>query len=932
MSWSGRASRASIVLGFSLTLGAVAVARQAGPPEGPQQREMRFLQGLRERGYYDLALEYLNALRRDPKAPRELKVLLDYDEGLGLLEEAAALNDLERRRQLLEKARTKLDAFVKANPNHVKTPEAFVAMARLQLERGQTAALQGEEAGTDAEKRARVAEARAAYDEARKAYDKALQPLRDAYAAYPSFLPEGDPRRAARDHAHVALMDAELQRALVDYEEAQTYRPDDPEHTRLLDTARAAFKGHYDRYRSWVSGFFAHMWEAKCLEEKGDFGPAIAIYKELLDQPDPSLAPLKRKVGYFRALVHAKRGEHPIVIDLCDEWLRTYPNASRSDEGVGVRFQLAKSVLARLPEFDQVNQEAGLRRATDLLTEVVRYYSPFKAEAIELLKKYRPAAAQRASQIANMSYDEASAQADSAISTHEWDRAIQFLKQAVRRAGPSRDIEKANLARLRMAYCYYELGNHYAAAALAEHLARNYPKWGQATKAAGIGLASWTNAYNTFHAADRGADLEHLIDLATYTAATWPDTETGDSSRFTLGEIALGRGRYADAIQAFMAVRDASPRRQDALVKAGDAHWRLGAQLRDQGKSDEANVEATAAENLMKQALEARRAAQIAPTDPGLITNVNALAEIYRAGGRPKDALALLGPTAQALDDGTLSTETARLKLGLLTIQLRAHLANGQPDKAIEDMAKIEKLGDAEASLTQLYFELGRSLKREMDALETKIDSASRTRLKQTREAYGQFLEQLSKSEAGQTYDSLMFAGESLLGLNRPQPALALFDKVLATYDKDPEFQKRPGASERLLRARLRRAEALRKQRKFTEARAVLEEIRTLTPRQLELLMEEGRLLEDQAAAETDSARWNEAYNHWKRLAGLLDRARPRRVEYFEAQLHAAMALQGLGQQPQAVRVLKGVMTLYPTVGNPDMKKQYEDLLGKIDK
>ena len=53
--------------------------------------EMRFLQGLRERGYNDLALEYLDALRKDPSVSPELKVVLDYEEGRGILDEATRL-------------------------------------------------------------------------------------------------------------------------------------------------------------------------------------------------------------------------------------------------------------------------------------------------------------------------------------------------------------------------------------------------------------------------------------------------------------------------------------------------------------------------------------------------------------------------------------------------------------------------------------------------------------------------------------------------------------------------------------------------------------------------------------------------------------------------------------------------------------------------
>src|SRR5207248_1854527 len=73
--------------------------------------ELRFLQGLRERGYHDLALDYLNDLRQSPGTSAELRAVLDYEEGRGLLEEASRMADLEARAAQLDKARARLDAF-----------------------------------------------------------------------------------------------------------------------------------------------------------------------------------------------------------------------------------------------------------------------------------------------------------------------------------------------------------------------------------------------------------------------------------------------------------------------------------------------------------------------------------------------------------------------------------------------------------------------------------------------------------------------------------------------------------------------------------------------------------------------------------------------------------------------------------------------------
>ena len=78
--------------------------------------------------------------------------------------------------------------------------------------------------------------------------------------------------------------------------------------------------------------------------------------------------------------------------------------------------------------------------------------------------------------------------------------------------------------------------------------------------------------------------------------------------------------------------------------------------------------------------------------------------------------------------------------------------------------------------------------------------------------SYGpEFLKALAASQDGQTYDSLMFAGESLLELGEAEQADAIFARVLEVFGADPAFQVTKDET-RLLRTRIRKAAALREQ------------------------------------------------------------------------------------------------------------------------
>jgi hypothetical protein len=915
------APRAIVLAGTLLVTSSLLADDSTQDPQ--TQASLKFLQAIRERGYFDVALDYIADLRKDPDTPADLKTVLDYEEGRSLLAEATRAADLEVRNDQLEKARAKLAAFAKANPNHALAAEALVQLANVLTERGMTAIFQAGEATTSAEKELKLAEARGAFGQSRTAYVDAEKPLKKLFDSFPKFIPEGDPRRTERDRAHIALMFAELYRTDLDFEEAQTYPFGSKERNELLERGVTAFEDVYKRYRQQSAGIYARMMQGKCYEEQGKLTEAMGIYKELMDHTDPGVKQYQRKISYFQTIVDGKRGEHALAVDRASAWLQAYPNAHRTEEGVGVRLELAKNILAQLPNMKDSEKDLAIRRATDILTDVTRNPSRLKAEALALLKKYKPKAAANPIAAAGLSFDDAMAQGQSAVDTHEWDRAIAMFRQAVRKADPNKDIEKTNRARYLMAFAHYQAQHFYEADVLAEHIARNYPRFNQAAQAAEIGMAALTLAYNTYNKLDQKSDLDRLIDLCNYAAETWPDTTQADAARLTVGEVELGRGNYLAGAAAYEAVRQNSPKRLDALVRAGDGHWFEANKLRDQGKTAEAEAQEKLALERLDTALKARREANTPPTDLGLIKNVKALAEIHRVNGRTKEALALLEPLTQKLGSNQSAPEIAEQVVGLLTVQLRAHIANGQADQAIADMKLLETANAGRIPLTQLYLELSLTLQKELEAEKAKKYT---TNLNRTKDAYLQFIQALANSKSGQTFESLAFAGQQLLSLDKPKEAEEIFDRVL----KDPAMVKAAGAGNpsKLNNLKLRKAEAMWKQKQFADALALIAEARKADPKSLLPLWKEGELYEDWGRS--DPKQWSKALAHWTWMSQRLEKSRNLRNEFYDSIYHVALALQGLQKKSEAKKTLEGIVALHPNVGSPELKAKYEKLIATL--
>jgi cellulose synthase operon protein C len=909
--------------------GLLALGLPARAGEDPRT-VVKFLQELKTHGMHEEALYFIGQLRDDASLPADLKVTLDYEEGRTLIDEASRSNDLVLRDELLRDAKEKLDGFVKANPQRPEARDALVQLAKMLVERGYLAVLQSEDTKDKSKKDAKLAEARAAYIQAREAYGKAVEALKPALAKYPVSMSENDPRRPERDLVEASYLDAMLQQGVCDHELAQTYPEGAPERTKLLDGALKQFQDLHNAHREQWAGLTAQMWQAKCFEEKGELGPAIGIYKQLLEHTDPRLRGLQRNVGYFYIVALAKRQEYPLAADQATAWLRTYnrPQERRSKEGIGVQLELAKAIDAQMSGISADGKTSAARQIVDSLNQVVRFASPYKNEALALLKKYKPSSALKAEEISRLTYQDAMEKADEAISANEWDRAITLLKAAARKADVIREPDKVNMARYNLAFCYFMNKQYYEAYVMAEHLVRRYPRGGLSPKATTIAMQALVEAYNTYTDIDRMSDIDRVVDIAQFAAETWPDREEGDEARLNLGQIALGQGKYDHAIDAFAGIRRKSARWLEAQTRLGAAHWAKSRVLERRGDVTTAAAEGAKAIDVLQGALKVRRESGTAATDPGLVGNVGDLAIVLTESGKATEALQLVEPIARAQ---TIRSGPAYSRL--MEAQLMAFIGTNQVQKAIDTMKTLEQAGGG-ANLTQLYLKLGRLLQRELDSLKQKGNT---TAYAQMHQSYKTFLTTLAGAKAGQTYESLEWAGESLLSLDAYKEAEDVLQRVLKEFIQDPQFLQQPNGKMSALRTRLKLAAALRGQgraekAKFEEADKLVADLLKEFPKYLEPQLEKGMLLEAQAEAKYNRVQWSTALGHWQALARKLEAIRPRRLEYYDAWYHIAWALYQQRETVKARQTLQGIMRLTPTVGSPEMKTKYEALLQRLAK
>ena len=184
------------VFGLAAVLVLLAGSASAAPPY------LKFVQGLRDRGYEDMALYELDRLAADPAVPADVKDVLDYERALTMLRMAKSQADPEGRAARLDEAAAVLERFVAAHPKHPLVPQAGSERGRILLGRAETGVLRARAADDKAaadgfrqQARQDVAKARGIFESARGKYEEQVK-------AFGAFVDKGDEeKRAARDAA-----------------------------------------------------------------------------------------------------------------------------------------------------------------------------------------------------------------------------------------------------------------------------------------------------------------------------------------------------------------------------------------------------------------------------------------------------------------------------------------------------------------------------------------------------------------------------------------------------------------------------------------------------------------------------------------------------------------------------------------------------------
>ncbi len=792
-----------------------------------EEDHLGFLRGLRQRGYSDMAMLYLEQLASDPNVPAEVKAVVDFERAMTLLQGVGSLHSPEAQKEQIERAQGFLEQFIQQHPRHPLAGRANSELGRLLLSKARVLIWEAEAAGTDEQKEKLREQAREAVKQARAIFKVAHDQHKAAWEAFPKFIDQEKDREQyeKRREAEVRYIRAQIDLALTTYAEAQTYEPDSVQYTNLLIEAAKQFEEIHTRYRSQTGGLYARLWQGKCFEEQGDIQRALGIYNELLKHPGNSetMRQLQDQARHFRlvCLNHPDRKAYELARKEAEEWLQTVDRRrSRTEAGIGIRWELVRALegLARSENVKPEERERYLRQALEVAREVNRFPGRYKHPSTLKIRELNIALHGRAEEpkdfgtayrlaqesLAKVSerreaLEKARSSGDQkAIETAEADLKLvlnetaRLLRLALSLADEDTPLSELQQARYYLAWVSMLMGRYYESAILAEFVARTYKETDPDEKekaekiaedCAFLAVAAYSRAYNESRPEDQEVDLQNLIRVCNMFTRRWPNSPRANEARLTLGRLYSQQNRPVEAAKWFSQIPPSDKHYAEAQVSAGLAYWeavtnadRLPETERPQ--PEQLNEWAKKAEEFLRRGIEKLEASlpENRPGTPQLYSAKVNLAQILLTSGRHEEALKVLQDPphsvveAIAVEEGQKrpappNVKSAEFASFVYQVLLQCYIGIGDTEKAQTVMKQLETLyADREDSAAELTV-LYRQLGAEQKKQLERLKATGRIEeLQKVKESLTAFLEQI-RQHAADSYGTLLWVAETYRGL-----------------------------------------------------------------------------------------------------------------------------------------------------------------------
>ena len=859
---------------------------------------VQFVEGLRSRGYYDTAVEFLDDLSVRTDLPGEVRDVLDLQRGITLQQMGTAARVPEDRENYLSQAEMAFRKFTAEHANHSEAAFANSSLGELLFERARSLIWQTDSASSADKKPSLQAEARKLIDDAEAIYKKAFDLYETQYKSFPTFIDQArDPEPfQQRLEAEARYLRAWFNLSRCTYERGQTYDKGSDERKAILIKASELFEEIHTSRRTNAIGLNARLMMGKCFQEQDDIGRALGIYNEMLQHKSehPSVKNLKSIALHYRliCLNDPQKADYQLVLQEATEWLQTNRTLVATSTGLGILWEkaVAEEKLTENRTLDAKSREVLLRQAMADAQQVARYPGAFREPANALNRRLKAAlgdkdkeprdfetAFERArgmiDQVQKLKSEaEAAAAADdkkarlTALDMH-LNEVGRLLRLALDLKEDSTDPKAVAQARYLLSFILFRQRKNFDAVIMSTycmtHDAVADPD--TALNATDVAINAAVQAWNDAPANDREFETTLIRDVCLKVFELYPSSAKANEARIRLGFVYQQLQNPLEAAKWFLQVPDSDPQYASARINAGQSFWAAyamqaaqdeNADLLERRSGDDLKKARQEAGKLLTEGIQLSRAKlgkDARPTDEVVAAEVS-LASILNLEGRFAESIQRLtsGGDNSVVNAIAVPDGTARPASGIQSqsftgltyrLLLRAYVGTQQIEDAIATMALLEKVGGQD--ITAVYTQLGMELQEELKRLKQANESQ---RLTEVRTSFEKFLEKVYSQRNPGDYNSLLWIGETYFGLGQGVSddvisAATYYEKAATAYNEilSNSLTQEPTTTA----INLRLARCKRQQHQFAEALAITQQILAVNPLALDAQFEAAHVLSD---------------------------------------------------------------------------------------
>ena len=695
----------------------------------------KFLKALRDRGYFDVAIRYLDGVGDSDVVPEAFKKRVKFEKAQILIDSVASVRNLKEQDRRLDESDQLLSAYAATVADPLKSTEVLKLQANVRYFRGRNYLNQATSG------KASPAQTKELFSSARKLLDVALPKFREVQKSQRDQIEnfQIDPEDPKSDEnlreLQASYVDTRLKIPFAMEKLALAYDDDAATRkTKLIEAGEEydAVAKLYDQ--RFVQGQMAKAFAARCFQQSADYARASTLLKEVFDYPNPPKLLVREGLNVgVETWPNLEPYPSAEVIKCADQAVQLLNRREKADPGwLRIQLELARAKYMRSLAVKEKNASAASslkRDASRMAREVARRKNPHSKMAAELLGSWgvtieaagevkvvatAPAtsfddarqkskdlvaplsgqlreltAAQR--KLATLTGAEKSDQQlvvdglETAISTRA-DQALAMLAQAVQFSDDETPRSEMNNIRFLQANCYFAKKRYLETAVMGKFLLEKYPtiEWSQ--QAAGLMVRSYERLFDTTTDDIRAAAKRKVIESATSMMDVWPDSDQSSSAAVSATRVAVIDGDFEAAKAFFENIPQTSSTR-------GQLASRIGQQIWGGRKS------ATNDQELQEQTQRAKEFLEISVegVDPATMSFSTAVSVLYyvdacRESGELDVAIPQIDGLLENLDTNEAISKSAKFRRSVYNTALNVYLAAMSSTSNAKDWIDKSKL------------------------------------------------------------------------------------------------------------------------------------------------------------------------------------------------------------------------------------------------